>query len=542
MKASKINIAISSLIILFLILFYILTSTYPIHGDDWTYRFVFTKDYLVTGISDIFYSQSIHWVTWGGRFVAHSLVQGFLLFDKVYFNIANTICYAFCCACITKIAFKDNFLRNWLLILLSLWIVLPSPGGTILWLTGSFNYLWTSCFTVTFLCLLLSNNRNQLIAAIPLGLIAGNGHESLSLGISAALVLFAITTPRKSNLFYVAIICYILGFLSNALAPGNFVRVDSVGAASQQGIASQILFYLKNFLKVGYRLTFNWSDLGVQCCTFLWIIAGILWYRLKARIISKEQKNKKVLLTCLLIGGLCSLGLNLISGTAYPRAVYGFCFLSYLACIYALSFYTTSKVYAYLPSCFILLNALMYPIAYQDIQTFRENINRTVQCCEKGEHIATALPDREKLKNSRFAGYGPSPCVLHNWNLELLYNVKDISLLDEDVATSIKQNLPTIAKLRTHEKTILNDRIAIMRLASKPINVSENLSHKPLAAANTSLFSKVGHWIKTQKKPEQQCFVIYTSNNYYLYWIKNTYNGSIGIHYKDEGHVNFNID
>ncbi len=68
-------------------------------SDDYTYHFVY-QGYLPTahpkrinGLFSIVKSQINHWQLWNGRFVAHSIVQFFLQFKKVYFDVFNTLAY-----------------------------------------------------------------------------------------------------------------------------------------------------------------------------------------------------------------------------------------------------------------------------------------------------------------------------------------------------------------------------------------------------------------------------------------------------------------
>ena len=47
----------------------------------------------INGLFSIVKSQINHWQLWNGRFVAHSIVQFFLQFKKVYFDVFNTLAY-----------------------------------------------------------------------------------------------------------------------------------------------------------------------------------------------------------------------------------------------------------------------------------------------------------------------------------------------------------------------------------------------------------------------------------------------------------------
>lgn len=84
---------------LIFILIYILNHFTLYTSDDFVYRYIY-KDSLPTGneekiknIFDLVTSQVNHWAIWNGRFTGHSIVQIFMQFDKVYFNIFNSIVF-----------------------------------------------------------------------------------------------------------------------------------------------------------------------------------------------------------------------------------------------------------------------------------------------------------------------------------------------------------------------------------------------------------------------------------------------------------------
>ncbi len=501
-------------------------------SDDWTYRFIFTKKTLVQSFGDVLYSQQIHWFKWGGRFVAHCMVQTVLMWDKMWFNIANTIAYALCSFFIVKLIFQTNLLRNYLLVLLSFWVIMPSPGGTMFWLTGSFNYLWPSMFAVGYLCLLLSEKRWCVITSIPLALIAGNGHESISVGVATMLVLYAFLTTRKPMIFYVSITCFIIGMLTNVLAPGNFVRFESVTSVSSSGGLALIMKYFKYFMKLGYRLTLNWTDLGVQCCTALWTIAAI--YCIRKRDAWKVRDMSYILILCFTVGSVATLGLNVLSGTAYVRSVYGFCFFAYLTFLFVVSRISKEKLNLSLLMVAILANVVFVPVAWRDISIFNENIERAVQCIKKGTSIAVAHEDSQMLHESRFGSYAPSPCLLKNSIFSDFQGGKDFSLVEADTARIILHRYPDFQHADYHKVINLDGGVSVVRLKDRPDKVQENISVKPLTDSHAGYLAKIQHWILSQMKPEQQSSVINIDNAYYLFWISRGFQGNATVVYDSE--------
>lgn len=83
-----------SIIILILIffLFLILNILTPIIADDFGYALNLDKNHL-RGIKDIINFQIVHYNAWGGRSVAHTIAQFFLMLPKWIFNIFNSLCF-----------------------------------------------------------------------------------------------------------------------------------------------------------------------------------------------------------------------------------------------------------------------------------------------------------------------------------------------------------------------------------------------------------------------------------------------------------------
>lgn len=523
------------LIVSILFCFYIITSQYPILSDDFTYKFFFGQKEPIKNIFNVLESQVDHWFLWNGRFVAHCFVQTFLIFDRVLFCIANTACYALCCGCIAKLISSENFLRNWLLVLLSLWILLPTPGATCFWLTGSFNYLWAICATSVFLFLLFSNNQRLEILAIPVGLFAGNWHEALALSTIVTLTLYSLFDKKKSLWFYVAIGSYLIGLMLNVIAPGNYVRLAGIydPNAHNKEIWAPLLKCLRNFMKVGYRLTFNWSDPVIQMYFCTWCVLAVVCFK------SLKNKTKKLLLpACLLLGGMCSISLNVVSGVSGARSLFGFCFMTYLSTILILAKTPIKKQSSILLIVCVLINFISIPLAYSKINILRTTIDNMQESCLNGKYISKAHRDLDEVKGSRYVGTPPSACTLSNWSIRDFFNVEDMSVLPYNDFEFITNNSLRLNDIPYHEVFVHGDNLCITKLKTRPKNISEKITFNSDYIMKLSKIQKVLHWIETQKYPHKQCFTIRIDDNYYTYWHQypNT-EVKLDIHYPSGEHV-----
>ncbi len=512
----------------FFVFFYYASCNFPMRLDDYTYKYVFLTDRLVSDIGDVIESQVNHYKTWGGRFVAHSLVQTFLMLDRDVFALFNVWCYSICCFCLAFWGGKERKMSFYLVVLLSFWLLMPNPSSSMFWLTGCCNYLWSFALTSLFLFLLFSENKYCRILALLVGVIAGNGHESVSAAISSALVLYALFSPKKSNWFYVGIIAYVVGMLTNVIAPGNYVRLEREGIGEQLPI---VIRYVKNALKVGFRLTFNVSHPGVQICTSLWLISAFV-------CVSKLRKKRKefVLPLCFVIGALCSLALNVVSGVSGPTSVAGFCLASYIGmmCIFHLT--NMSRYLVTILLCLVAMNMYMVPWACCDIAIMKENVTNAEDACRKGVTVVRATPKWERLQDSNFAHSAVNSCSLRNQALERYMGVTDISMLGEKEYCVIDANRRELSQMKIHEFAMLDECVEIAKLECRPESLHMNVELTE-APYHSSFSEKVMLRLNKFRKHKNECSLICLDNVYYLYWInKNANKVTIRIKYpgKDE--------
>ena len=217
------------------IMMLVLNLLTPLLADDYSYGLSLDNTRL-NSILDIINFQINHYLTWGGRTVAHTIAQFFLLFPKWVFSIANTFAYIALIYLIylhAKGESKEHKPLLLLLIHLMLWFLLPVFGQTCLWLVGSCNYLWT---TVIILFLLFQYRRSNLkkdsikriIGIFLLGIIAAWTNENTAVGllvIILGLIIVKKVKHQKIKKWEISgAIGSLIGFLVLILAPGNFVR------------------------------------------------------------------------------------------------------------------------------------------------------------------------------------------------------------------------------------------------------------------------------------------------------------------------------
>ena len=239
------------------VLFWYFNYCFPLIWDDYVYSYIFEAGNFrgplpdsaqrVNGFKDIFISQWNHYFLWGGRTVAHVLAQFFLWQGKLFFNVANSICFVFLLLemqwIIDKGKINFDFKTKdivWLFCLF--WIFSVFSMDVLTWLTVSCNYLWTLAillfFVLCYIHILFTPDEMPILSnkifLFALGLLAGWTNENtvcfviLVLGyllLAEKKYKFKSTISGKIyNAFLSGFVGLVLGYLFLILAPGNYVR------------------------------------------------------------------------------------------------------------------------------------------------------------------------------------------------------------------------------------------------------------------------------------------------------------------------------
>ena len=218
----------------FLLLF-LLNSFSPYVYDDLSYRYIWGTTERVKSVSDVIRSQMDHYVTWGGRSVAHTIGQLFLISDsKLLFNIMNSIIYLIHLCLIVKIGIRNRETRfsDHLYAFILTWFGYAKWGEISLWLIGSCNYLWTTTFLLSFMYLILSDDSEysfpRTLLFIIVGVLAGWTNENSAPAVLVFSVIYLVLQKKRPSVqSAMGIAALTIGMIVMILAPGNFVRMDS---------------------------------------------------------------------------------------------------------------------------------------------------------------------------------------------------------------------------------------------------------------------------------------------------------------------------
>lgn len=231
-KISKKDQKIIYLSIIFFIML-VLNFLTPLIADDFSYSFG-ADGQRIANIWDIVIRQIDHWLTWGGRNVAHFIANFFLMYPKAIFNVLNATMYTLLVYLIYKHSQTTKEEKPILLVLINLllYFVTPVFGQNCIWLIGSCNYLWTIVIILSFLLMYRENYKKKdtwllTIGMFFFGVIAGWSNENTGFGLIVIAFLSMLAYKGKNKLPKYKIsglLGTIAGFVTMICAPGNYIR------------------------------------------------------------------------------------------------------------------------------------------------------------------------------------------------------------------------------------------------------------------------------------------------------------------------------
>lgn len=293
----------------------------PMIGDDLAYLYIFGTKEPVGGIGDIIDSQVNHYKWWGGRSVVHVIAQALLQLPNLLADVLNALVYigfAFLIYFHIKGRGTKHSLSLFVLINLAIWFLIPMFGDTILWLTGSANYLWGTSIILLFLLPYRLyegkkwSTQKHILMSILLfvfGIVAGWTNENTVAGmIVMILLLLLYFHAQKWNIppaFFIGIVGILIGYAIMILAPGNLFRARHTPDTTIMLVLYRAFLYTK-YLFVNY---------GVL----------IILYLVSFILLEKNTSNKSSIKLSFIyiIGALAAIYAMIFSPQFPPRAWFG---------------------------------------------------------------------------------------------------------------------------------------------------------------------------------------------------------------------------
>lgn len=339
-KGSRLAFIFSCVILLVVgLLMFDLNRLYPTYIDDWDYSFVYYTNNKLSSVFDIIPSMMKHYTMWGGRLVVHSLLQEFLLFGPFWADLFNSLMFVVYLVLIYLISNRSNRVTPLLLVIIFLltWFFQADLGETVLWMTGSANYLWGTTILLAFLYpyyLYFTNvyydcvdtrfkpKKNTIYSVLFFlcGVIAGWTNENMVVAIGCLLFLFLWIIWRKTKTIELWSVSGFIGFGAGAIlmmiAPGNFKRYkEELGLRGIFDGKPTFDFYLDNLRSLFegfYEYLFPLMLIYVFAATVFWFTAY-----------SSDKKKKLIVSSLFFLATFLATFAMIASPVFKPRTWFG---------------------------------------------------------------------------------------------------------------------------------------------------------------------------------------------------------------------------
>jgi len=318
------------LILITLVLVWMTNHEIPFMMDDLWYSTKLANDEPINNASDILQAQIWHYNNWGGRAMTHTLLQFILLCGEKIADILNTLMVLVTGILLTKISetvsgIKFKLSSKLIVIALMMGAIHGFSANwelSMYWQSGAANYLYITIFILLFLwCYIREISAAKpseikvlpgiYIWIVPLAVLSGWSNENMgpvSFLFSVAAIIYVYKKSHKIKIWMLeGAICSLAGSVFCILAPGNFVRSDTI-ESNNYGIIWQIYLHCYS--------VFN----GLFIYLFLLVFSVILLYVVSYGILRIKPSFAEIFL---LLAALLSWGAMIISPHYPDRASYG---------------------------------------------------------------------------------------------------------------------------------------------------------------------------------------------------------------------------
>ena len=324
MEKSKKKLTLTTLIILAItvVIVFITNRILVFMMDDIWYSTKLYSTEPITSLKDIIDAQVWHWHNWGGRSIAHGLLQLIIMCGNGFADVLNTLWLFLLSFVIIKVSETTPATIGSKLIYITMTagLLLGLSANwkmSMFWEAGAANYLYITAFLLFYIFCYLREVNGEVKSLpgitfwmIPLALITGWSNENMGptcLILSIIVMVILKKSTRKIPFWMIegSAIC-LIGCVFCIAAPGNFVR----SASAKLDIGPLWKIFLRCYYEC--KALFVYQILTVFTLAVILIISiGILGIKLrKTEII-------------LLVGALLSWGAMILSPHYPDRATFG---------------------------------------------------------------------------------------------------------------------------------------------------------------------------------------------------------------------------
>ena len=245
-KHNKINvITVSAVFLLVLLLSFIC----PLITDDMHFKFIWNgfganagQEVRVGSLGDIFQSAAHYYQYSGGRVVCHFLVFALDNLPRALFANLNALMYVTAGYLIYKhitvdIAKALKFLLPF--VYLSMFLVLPVWGDSVVWISGSVNYLWAGTAILWALYLIDCSKpgvASGILTCVAVLIASSTGEIAGGMLIVVIVLRMLAHRKHKTGFYIAALVSAVPGIMLILLSPGNANRMAAVDLHESIGV------------------------------------------------------------------------------------------------------------------------------------------------------------------------------------------------------------------------------------------------------------------------------------------------------------------
>lgn len=218
------------LLILACAAFLLMNVLTPYKEDDMGFTLIDGVWTRVHSLADAWQSYRNHLTNTNGRLadLVPTLFAGLL--GKGVFNVCNTLVFGLMAHLLSLLCARRRSVMVLAMFLAVVGTCFPIPGETMLWMSGSANYMWAITLSLLLIYYLQRRQGTSLKAAEGIllffgAIVAGGFNEATSFGFFAGLVLYyAFNRQQIDRRAAIALAGYLIGILIIASSPAAWER------------------------------------------------------------------------------------------------------------------------------------------------------------------------------------------------------------------------------------------------------------------------------------------------------------------------------
>lgn len=234
-KSKKISIMLYGFIFLLMFACNLLT---PYMADDFGYRLSFVTREPLTSVMDIFPSMVVHTKGMNGRLSAHFLVQLFMLYPRIVFDLVNAGMFCLMIWLISGYASNERNNLLTMVVFCAVWLYEPAFAQVNLWQDGAANYLWSAVFVLLYLkpfvrmylqrTALIQGGFSKVLFLLFSFFVGSYSETGSAAAICMAFLLCVLSAwrdiHRVDRYAAISVVVTVLGYISIYLSPAQWVN------------------------------------------------------------------------------------------------------------------------------------------------------------------------------------------------------------------------------------------------------------------------------------------------------------------------------